>query len=79
MFLSALFVPNLHDIALPMFATIAMVWLLTMKRTESSIGDISTTFLGMFYIGWMPSYWIRIRLLGIREHTRLAPIAAPAL
>ncbi|GMI16727.1 hypothetical protein TrLO_g3775 [Triparma laevis f. longispina] len=40
---------------------------------------IATTFLGMFYIGYLPSFWVSVRMLGVREHTRLAPIAAPIL
>ncbi|GMH56946.1 hypothetical protein TL16_g02257 [Triparma laevis f. inornata] len=41
--------------------------------------QIATTFLGMFYIGYLPSFWVSVRMLGVREHTRLAPIAAPIL
>lgn len=33
----------------------------------------------MFYLGYVPSFWVRIRLIGAREPTRLAPIAAPVL
>ena len=79
MFITALVAPHLHQICLPLFATIAMVWLLTMKRSPSSISEIATTFLGMFYIGYMPSFWVKVRMLGVREHTRLARLAAPML
>ena len=34
----------------------------------------------MFYLGYVPSFWVRIRLIGEgRELTRLAPIAGPVL
>jgi CDP-diglyceride synthetase len=34
----------------------------------------------MFYLGYVPSFWVRIRLLGGgREPTRLAPLVAPML
>lgn len=35
----------------------------------------------MFYLGYVPSFWVRIRLLGegVIKPTRLAPIAAPIL
>eukprot|EP00540_Astrosyne_radiata_P011299 CAMPEP_0116821966 /NCGR_PEP_ID=MMETSP0418-20121206/8_1 /TAXON_ID=1158023 /ORGANISM="Astrosyne radiata, Strain 13vi08-1A" /LENGTH=229 /DNA_ID=CAMNT_0004450031 /DNA_START=286 /DNA_END=975 /DNA_ORIENTATION=+ len=51
-----------------------------MRRQVSSIPEIATTFTGMFYLGYVPSFWVRLRLLGAkREPTRLAPIAGPIL
>jgi CDP-diglyceride synthetase len=79
MFLTALFFPNLHQICLPVFATYAMIWFLTMRRSVASIPEIATTFTGMFYLGYIPSFWVRIRLLGASEPTRLAPILGPVL
>jgi phosphatidate cytidylyltransferase len=80
MFLTALFLPNLHQIVLPFSGLWAMVWFLTMRRTVTSIPEIATTFTGMFLLGYVPSFWVRIRLLGGgREPTRLASIAGPLL
>jgi len=79
MFLTALFTPNLHQICLPIFGLWAMVWFLTMKRGATTIPEIATTFTGMFYLGYVPSFWVRIRLLGSLQPTRLAPIAKPVL
>ena len=80
MFLTALFFPNIHQLMLPCFATVAMIWMLTMKRNPSTISDIATTFTGMFYIGYMPSFWVKIRPMGAwREHTRVAHLVAPFL
>lgn len=80
MFLTALFTPDLHQICLPSFGLWAMVWFLKMKRTVATIPEIATTFTGMFYLGYVPSFWVRIRTLGKqRELTRLAPIVAPFL
>lgn len=63
-----------------MFGLWAMIWFLTMRRQVSTISEIATTFTGMFYLGYIPSFWVRIRLLGAgREPTRLAPLAAPFL
>lgn len=41
----------------------------------------ATTFTGMFYLGYVPSFWVRIRTLDAlhRPPTRLAKAAAPAL
>ena len=80
MFLAALFAPNLHQVCLPLFGTWAMIWFLTMRRTASTISEIATTFTGMFYLGYIPSFWVRIRLIGSgREPTRLAPLVTPLL
>jgi phosphatidate cytidylyltransferase len=57
-----------------------MIWFLTMRRQVSTISEIATTYTGMFLLGYVPSFWVRIRLLGAgREPTRLAPLAAPLL
>jgi phosphatidate cytidylyltransferase len=80
MFLAALFTPDLHQIVLPMTGIWAMVWFLTMRRTLTPIPEIATTFTGLFYLGYVPSFWVRIRILGMRrEPTRLAPIVGPML
>lgn len=80
MFITALFAPNLHQICLPVFATYTMIWFLTMRRKVTTIPEIATTFTGMFYLGYIPSFWVRIRTLGSgREPTRIAPLLAPFL
>lgn len=80
MFLAALFTPDLHQIVLPMSGLWAMVWFLTMRRTVTPIPEIATTFTGMFYLGYVPSFWVRIRMIGMgREPTRLAPLTGPML
>ena len=80
MFLTALFLPDYHQICLPLFGLWTMVWFLTMRRKPTTIPEIATTFTGMFYLGYVPSFWVRIRLLGAnKEPTRLAPIAEPFL
>ena len=80
MFLSALFTPDLHQLCLPMSGLWAMVWFLTMKRTVTTIPEIATTFTGMFYLGYVPSFWVRTRMIGMgREPTRLAPLVKPLL
>lgn len=80
MFLAALFTPELHQIVLPMSGIWAMIWFLTMRRTLTPIPEIATTFTGLFYLGYVPSFWVRIRILGMRrEPTRLAPLVGPML
>jgi len=80
MFLTALIAPPLHQICLPIFATWAMIWFLTMRREVTTISEIATTFTGAFYLGYIPSFWVRVRTIGGgREPTRLAPIVGPIL
>jgi CDP-diglyceride synthetase len=80
MYITALMTPDLHQICLPLSGLWAMVWFLTMKRTITTIPEIATTFTGMFYLGYVPSFWVRIRMIGMgREPTRLAPITRPLL
>jgi len=80
MFVTALFAPDLHHLCLPVFATWTMLWFLTMRRKVTTIAEIATTFTGMFYLGYIPSFWVRIRAIGGGwGPTRLAPIVRPML
>jgi len=81
MFVTALFAPDLHQITLPVVSTWAMMWFLLKRSSISSISEIATTFTGMFYLGYIPSFWVRIRQLGgdIVQPTRLAPLVKPIL
>ncbi|KAL9182429.1 hypothetical protein ACHAXT_013081 [Thalassiosira profunda] len=80
-FVTALFAPDLHQIVLPVASTWAMIWFLTMRRSVTTISEIATTFTGMFYLGYIPSFWVRIRQLGgdLMPPTRLAPLVKPLL
>ena len=75
--IKALFAPDLHQLCLPMFGLWAMIWKLTMRRRIATISEIATTFTGMFYLGYVPSFWVRIRTIGsaeLMEPTRLFPV-----
>lgn len=82
MFVTALFAPQLHQICLPLFATYAMIWFLTMRRKVSTIPEIASTFTGMFYLGYIPSFWVRTRLITAspdQPATILKPFVAPVI
>ena len=80
MFVTALFAPDLHQLCLPFFALVSMGWFLTMRKQTTSIPEISTTFTGMFLLGYIPSFWVRIRSIGSDvPPTRLAKLAEPVL
>ena len=38
-----------------------MVWLLLARRDCSTVADISTTLMGLFYTAYLPSWWVRLR------------------
>ena len=59
MFVTALFAPDLHQICMPVASTWTMIWFLTMRRSVTTISEIATTFTGMFYLGYIPSFWVR--------------------
>lgn len=79
MFLTALFTPSLHQICLPLFGLYSMVWFLTMKRSVTTIPEIATTFTGMFYLGYVPSFWVRIRLINTPAITKTLKSTAKAV
>ena len=56
--------PKLHEACLPFMTVALMTWQLLFKKTSSSIAEISETFLGMFYLGYLPSFWVRLRRMG---------------
>ncbi|CAB9525559.1 Phosphatidate cytidylyltransferase [Seminavis robusta] len=77
MFLTASVAPSLHQVCLPMFGLFGILQLLSDRDVCPSITDVATTFTGMFYLGYCPSFWCRIRLLGPLEPTRFLPMTEP--
>lgn len=54
------FAPHLADVAFPVGATFICIYLLFRRSKIATIADISTTIMGLFYAGYLPSYWIRL-------------------
>jgi phosphatidate cytidylyltransferase len=54
---------SLADAVMPVAGTFICFYLLFLPKL-ASIADISTSILGLFYCGYLPSYWIRLRSLG---------------
>lgn len=63
-YVTAAMAPQLHEFVMPLAATQLMLWLLVFKKKAALISEISTTFLGIFFFGYMPSFWVRLRALG---------------
>jgi len=65
--------PVLRDALFPLTGTVTIVYLMVrrqiapfMERSTPplTINDVSTTFMGIYYLGYMPSFWVRLHRLG---------------
>jgi phosphatidate cytidylyltransferase len=52
---------NIDDSLFPIAGTLICFYLLFLPKI-ASIADISTSLFGLFYCGYLPSYWIRLRV-----------------
>jgi phosphatidate cytidylyltransferase len=68
--------PAYHELVMPFSASFLMIWLLIFNKKSASISEISTSLLGMFYIGYLPSFWVRLRAL---DHILTNPTLFPTL
>ncbi len=62
LFISTL-APHLADALFPVAGTLICFYLLFQPKL-ATIADISTSILGLFYGGYLPSFWVRLRALG---------------
>jgi phosphatidate cytidylyltransferase len=63
--------PNLVDAMFALAGTLICFYLLFQPKL-ASIADISSSILGLFYGGYLPSYWIRLRI-GLDQTNPLFP------
>ena len=61
---------DLADALFPLAGTGICFYLLFQPKL-STIADISTSIMGLFYGGYLPSYWVRLRSLGSAESSNL--------
>lgn len=61
---------SLADAVLPLAGTLICFYLLFQPKL-ATIADISASILGLFYGGYLPSYWVRLRALGSAEYSNL--------
>jgi phosphatidate cytidylyltransferase len=54
---------NLADAVMPIAGTFICFYLL-FQPEMATIADISASIMGLFYVGYLPSYWVRLRSLG---------------
>lgn len=72
-YVTAAMYPKYHELVMPLSATLLMVWLLIFNKKSASISEISTSLLGMFYIGYLPSFWVRLRGIEGLNNLRFFP------
>ena len=61
MMAAAAYSPQVHELVFPLTGTWMMLWLLLMRKRCSTISDISTTLMGLFYTAYLPSWWVRLK------------------
>jgi phosphatidate cytidylyltransferase len=59
--ITATFTPSLTDAMFPIAGTFICFYLL-FEPKMASIADISTSIFGLFYGGYLPTYWVRLRV-----------------
>ncbi|MCS6814175.1 MAG: phosphatidate cytidylyltransferase [Cyanobacteria bacterium] len=61
---------DLADAVLPVAGTCICFYLLFQPKL-ATIADIATSILGLFYGGYLPSYWVRLRSLESSQYSNL--------
>eukprot|EP01038_Epipyxis_sp_PR26KG_P005765 gene5765-7959_t len=74
-FVTAAMYPTYHELVMPLSATLLMIWLLIFNKKSASISEISTSLLGMIYVGYLPSFWVRLRAISELNPSRLHSMA----
>jgi phosphatidate cytidylyltransferase len=59
--ISAALTPSLTDAIFPLTGALICFYLLFQPKL-ATIADISSSILGLFYLGYLPSYWVRLRV-----------------
>jgi phosphatidate cytidylyltransferase len=69
--------PLASEAVFPVSATLICTYMLLHRREKfATIADISTTFMGMFYAGYLPTFWVRMRALSGIEQTRFPAVVS---
>ena len=59
--ITATYIPSLTDATFALAGALICFYLIFQPRL-ATIADISSSILGLFYVGYLPSYWIRLRV-----------------
>ncbi len=75
-YFGALYFPQFHEMVVPMGAIYSMLVLLLSKQHSPSINEIATSFFGLLYLGYLPSFWIRLKASSMMSATGTTALAA---
>lgn len=53
---------EIYDSILPICSVVIFTWLLLQPKS-GTIADITASIFGLFYLGFLPSYWIKLRAI----------------
>jgi len=73
--------PIVRDAMFPLVGSIIIIYLLLRQEKNTpptTMNDVATTFMGIYYFGYMPSFWIRLRCLGVMAPSRVLGLFLPA-
>ena len=70
-YIAAAFMPQYHELMMPLSVTALMTWLLVFNKKIASISEISSSLLGMYYVGYLPSFWVRLRAIEALPNTQI--------
>jgi phosphatidate cytidylyltransferase len=62
--------PTLSDILMPLAGT-AICFYVLFQPKPATIADLSSSILGLFYGGYLPSFWVRLRAIGSEDLSNL--------
>lgn len=56
--------PQFHEYTIPGSMVALVIYFLSIKGYLATIREVSAALLGIIYLGYLPSWWIRLRILG---------------
>ena len=80
-FAAASQLPGVQEAMLPLTGTVCIVYLLLRQEPSTpptTMTDVSTTFMGIWYLGYMPSFWIRLNQMGPLPASSVLSLFVPA-
>ena len=75
-YFGALAFPQYHEMVVPMGAIYSMFVLILSKKHSPSINEITTSNFGLLYLGYLPSFWIRLKTSALLSATGTTVIAS---
>eukprot|EP00177_Eucheuma_denticulatum_P002832 GFKZ01005078.1.p1 GENE.GFKZ01005078.1~~GFKZ01005078.1.p1 ORF type:complete len:382 (-),score=31.60 GFKZ01005078.1:147-1292(-) len=77
--LSSAISPPIADVVFPVGGTLICIYLLFRQHKIATIADISTTFMGLFYAGYLPSFWVRLHAFAPFDGAGVSGLVANAI